>query len=316
MTNCRVSVVIPCYNGEAFIGEAIVSVLSQSYGDFEVIVVDDGSSDGSTEKVRSFEDSRVRLIEHEENKGIAAARNTGIKEAHGEFVAFLDQDDLWYPKKLEKQLAVFDQDTTGEIGLVFTRREILEKGKRIHWRSDMRFPKPIEKASRREVLAAFMKKNFVPMMSVLVRRRCVEDVGLLTESIRSGADDFEFCARVAMKYRFAHVNEVLVTRREHGENYSDPSRFLADDLAVLEQIAEVEPSLKRLIRKRHSDLIYKCARWWHLRGDRSKARKAYIDSIKLTPTKFSATAGLALLIFGPVGDGLYRLWRVVRYSGN
>ncbi|MEP3420950.1 MAG: glycosyltransferase family 2 protein [Erythrobacter sp.] len=99
MTNPRMSVVMPIYNVEAFVGEAIQSVLNQSFKDFELICVDDGGTDGSMDIVRTFSDSRIRII-CQENRGLAGARNTGIAHARGEFVGLLDSDDVWHCDKL------------------------------------------------------------------------------------------------------------------------------------------------------------------------------------------------------------------------
>ena len=310
--SCRVSTVIPCYNGEAYIADAVRSVLNQTYRDLEVIVVDDRSSDGSKDIVRSIGDPRVRLVEHDVNRGIAAARNTGIRHAQGEYIAFLDQDDFWHPEKLRKQVAVLDGDTTGEIGLVFTGREILSGGKKYRVRRDRRFPKPIETALRRDILAAFLRRNFVWLVSVLVRRRCFDDVGFFSESITSGVDDVEFCVRLVMKYRLAYIDEVLVTRREHGENYSDPTRMLSDALAVTDRIAEWDSTLDALRRKSHGDLFFRCGRWWQDRGERSRARQAYLDSIGADRRKVKAMFGLVLLAMGPVGDVLVKMGRSFR----
>ena len=308
----RVSVVIPCYNGRAYVADAIRSVLAQTYENVDVIVVDVGSSDVSRDVVLSIGDPRVRLVEHEVNRGIAAARNTGVREALGEYVAFLDQDDTWYPRKLEKQVEILDRDSTGDIGLVFTAREILRDGKRRRLSRDRRFPKPIEEASRREILAAFLKRNFVWLISALVRKRCFDDVGSFSESIRSGVDDLEFCVRVAMKYRLAYVDEVLVTRREHGENYTDPTRMLADDLAVIDRITRFDPVLGGLGRRRRSELYFRCGRWWHDRGERGKAREAFRESLRAYPGRVKAVGALWLVALGPVGDGVVTLYNAAR----
>jgi teichuronic acid biosynthesis glycosyltransferase TuaG len=104
----KVSVVIPVYNLALFIRQTLESVLAQTYRDLEVLVVDDGSTDGSRDVVRAVaaQDARVRLIESAVNGGPGVARNRGIESAHGRYIAFLDGDDLWYPDKLEKQLAL------------------------------------------------------------------------------------------------------------------------------------------------------------------------------------------------------------------
>jgi len=115
-----VSVIIPCFNGEKFVAQAIESVLNQSYQRFEIIVVDDSSSDNPVSIVKPYlTDTRIKVIKHEVNKGILVACNTGIRASTGELIAFLDQDDLWLPEKLEKQVAVFLSGGK-ELGLVFT----------------------------------------------------------------------------------------------------------------------------------------------------------------------------------------------------
>lgn len=310
----RVTAVIPCYNGRTHIADAVRSVLAQTFGDLEVVVVDDGSSDGSRDVVRAIADPRVRLVEHGANRGIAAARNTGVREARGEYVAFLDQDDAWYPHKLRRQVEILDGEGAGDIALVFTAREIARSGRRYRVARDRRFPRPIEKASRREVLAAFLDANFVWLISALVRRGCFDDVGFFDESIRSGADDFDFCVRVAMKYRLAYIDEVLVLRHEHGKNYTDPTRMLADDLDVVGRIARFDSSLEDLARRRRSDLYFRSGRWWQDRGERAKAREAFRESLRLCPGKWKAAGALGLAALGPAGGALVRLYNTVRYG--
>ncbi len=114
-----VSVIIPTYNRAHLLGRAIESVLDQTYQDFEIIVVDDASADETEEVVKSFGDDRINHIRHQKNKGGSAARNTGIKAARGEFIAFLDSDDEWVPKKLEKEIDRL-QTLSNEVGVVYS----------------------------------------------------------------------------------------------------------------------------------------------------------------------------------------------------
>src|SRR5487761_652260 len=104
----RVSVTIPCYNSAPFIRETIGSVLRQTYTDFEVVVVDDGSSDGTFDIVSAIGDARIR-VERQENQGLGRTRNRLLKLSRGDLIAFLDHDDLWLPRKLEVQVTAFDQ---------------------------------------------------------------------------------------------------------------------------------------------------------------------------------------------------------------
>lgn len=101
----KVSVVIPAFNRGYILGEAIQSVLDQVHRNFELIIVDDGSTDDTNQVVRGFKDGRIRLLRHPRNAGVAAARNTGLAAAQGEFISFLDSDDIWHTDKLARELA-------------------------------------------------------------------------------------------------------------------------------------------------------------------------------------------------------------------
>lgn len=121
-----ISIVVPVYNCEKFIEETINSVLNQTYKDFELILVNDCSTDKSVDKIKSFSDARIRLIEQETNQGAYAARNRGVKEARGRYIAFLDADDIWEPVKLEHELTFMKEE---DAGFVFSGYEFAdEKG--------------------------------------------------------------------------------------------------------------------------------------------------------------------------------------------
>ena len=133
MNNPRISVIIPCYNSEKFIKETMDSVLSQTYRDFEVIVIDDGSKDKTREIIQSFDDERIKYY-YKKNGGMADARNEGIKLAKGEHIAFLDHDDIWFSDKLELQLSEIEKSEC--IGIVYSGyieindKHIILRGKR------------------------------------------------------------------------------------------------------------------------------------------------------------------------------------------
>lgn len=119
-----ISIVVPVYNCEKFIAETINSVLNQTYESYELILVNDCSKDGSVDIIKSFSDSRIRLIEQPVNQGAYAARNRGVKEARGRYIAFLDADDLWEPSKLEHELSFMERE---QAGFVFTGYEFADE---------------------------------------------------------------------------------------------------------------------------------------------------------------------------------------------
>lgn len=119
----KVSVIIPIYNVASVVAETLKSVLAQTYTDFEVLIIDDGSTDDSVVICQEFQDVRFQII-HQQNRGLAGARNTGIRHAQGDYLAFLDSDDLWLPEKLERH--VQHLDTTPEVGVSFSRSRFID----------------------------------------------------------------------------------------------------------------------------------------------------------------------------------------------
>ncbi len=305
----RVTIIIPCYNGKRYIGSAVKSVLDQTFNEFEIIVVDDGSSDGSIDAIAGFRsDPRLQLIVHEKNRGIAAARNTGIKNSRGDYIAFLDQDDLWKADKLEKQINIFENDRSGEIGMVFSDVELIKEVNGKTKRRRQRAPSGINTASRIEILKNLFLRNFVTIVSAMVRRRCFDDVGLLDERIRSGADDYDFCFRLAVHYRFAHIAEPLAARRVHDSNYTDVEKLFPDAMVILGREQMKTPELAGLRNTRLNDLYNQLADCLLFKGELKKARLAYKQSIKYNRSNIKGYFGMFLSSSGVFGGKLGRLW--------
>jgi len=197
-----VSCIIPVYNGERFISESIASVLAQSYADLELIVADDGSTDGSANIVKSFEHRGVRLI-RQANGGAASARNLGIGAACGDFIALLDADDRWAPDKIERQLAAFGCDP--ELGVCTTHMQ--------------NFWQP-EYAHEAEVNPQLAKPQPGVASSIVIRKAVVDQVGLFDTSIRH-RDIQEWIMRAKHAgWTLKMMPDVLVERRIHGANMS------------------------------------------------------------------------------------------------
>jgi len=310
----EVSVVIPCYNGEKFIYGAIESVLNQSYQNFEIIIVDDGSTDNSKSVIQPFlRDQRIRLVEHGQNKGIPAARNTGIKASKGRFVAFLDQDDLWLPEKLDKQIAIFEKGS-GNVGLVFSKMVIVLITGRLNKRylSAQVAPSRINQLSKQEVLKALFMNNFVPMITTMVRRECMDTVGLFDERIRGGADDYDFCLRLATRYAVQYIDMPLAVRQIHFANYSNPERFFEDELLIIDKMVEQTPLLAKLRNKKLGMIYYNLGRYYQLNEKIHYARSAILKAIKYHPFKIKPFLALMISFLGSWGNSLSRIYRSLK----
>ena len=200
-TEPTVSVIIPTYNRAHLITRAIRSVLDQTYGDFELIVVDDGSTDNTEGIVNGFNDPRIRYIRHDKNRGVAAARNTGIKAARGSYIAFQDSDDEWLPAKMEKQLQAF-KNASPKVGVVYSGIWRIEGNKRKH------IGYHDKKGKEEDLCHNLLKKSFIYIPSAVVRKECFTKVGMFDGEI-SPADDWELWIRISKYYHFKYVKGPL-----------------------------------------------------------------------------------------------------------
>jgi glycosyltransferase involved in cell wall biosynthesis len=197
----RVSVVIPAYNAAPFLRETLDSVMSQTCRDFEVVVVDDGSIDDTAGIAESY-GARVRVI-RTPNRGVARARNTGIEEAKGEFVAFLDSDDLWRPDKLARQLAVVGAESR------FVYSDTVSFG--IEAMADLRMSDG-KKIPSGDILGALVEDNFIATSTVLLDRRIALQAGGFNADLAVG-EDWYLWLQVARLTRGTFVPEPLVQYR-------------------------------------------------------------------------------------------------------
>jgi glycosyltransferase involved in cell wall biosynthesis len=199
-----VSVVIATYNMASYLPLAVRSVLAQTYENIELLIIDDGSTDGTRKAVKPFlDDPRVKY-RVQENKGQAAAKNHGIRESRGEFVAFCDADDMWTPEKLEWQLPHFDG--AERVGVVYGRVAVI-----VDDSGEIRPDGPRECYSGR-VTAQLFRNNFVPFGTAIVRRQCLEEMGVFDERYRMGID-WELWLRISTRYEFRFVDAVVYLYR-------------------------------------------------------------------------------------------------------
>jgi len=225
MNSPLVTVVIPAYNQAEFLGEAIQSVLNQTYTQFEIIVVNDASPDQTNEVVAQYNDSRVRNITHEKNRGLPASRNTGMKAAKGEIIALLDSDDIFHPDKLKTHIAFLQAHP--EIGVTYNPRFNLNPSSfiiRDMW-------KPPSRVDLSDLVLGF---PFSPSDMVL-RREWAFKVGLFDEKYVSGGEDLDFPCRLALAgCKFASVERALNYRRYHSaRGKKNLSKRLNDYLSAL-----------------------------------------------------------------------------------
>jgi glycosyltransferase involved in cell wall biosynthesis len=204
----HVSVIIPLYNARDVIGDTLATVRAQTWRDWDTVVVDDGSTDGSGDLVRAAGPA-VRYI-WQENRGAAAARNRGVAESHGESVAFLDHDDLWDPTKLAKQLRVLE--TRPEVGMVITDVAHTDRTGRLLGIVGPGYAPSLPFARQ-------FVRGYVPTPSAtLVRRSVLDAVGGFNEAFdAAGMDDYELWARIAARFEIANIAEPLTyhRRRDH-----------------------------------------------------------------------------------------------------
>ena len=194
-----VSVIIPSYNRADLIKRAVQSVLNQTYQDFEIIVVDDGSTDNTKQIVKSFNDKRISYIYHKKNMGAPAARNRGIKSGRGQYFAFLDSDDEWLPEKLEKSLKKF-LSLDSDVGLVYSNFFITGDGGRQKKALDRKGPEG--KISR-----DLLRKSFIQMSATLIKSGCLAKIRF-DERLPTDQDR-DFFIRICQHWNAAYIDEPL-----------------------------------------------------------------------------------------------------------
>lgn len=199
----RVSVLMPCYNEERNIVRSVTSVLNQTYEDFELVIVDDGSTDGTVDLVRSINDARIRIIEKNQNSGVADSLNVGIDRCSGVFIARMDADDECSPHRLRRQLECFREDSglvlVGSWGLLRNRTSQCVVEKR----------PPVDDIGIRRML---QKDNIIIHSSVMVRTSALKSVGGYSRI--QGFEDYDLWLRLSEHGRFRNIPEFLVLRYE------------------------------------------------------------------------------------------------------
>lgn len=290
----RVSVIIPTYNRADLLGDAIESVLRQTFADHEVVVCDDGSTDHTSARVRAF-GAPVRYLQLAHTGRPGAPRNLGIRAARGELIAFLDDDDLWEADKLARQVALVDRDGAS---LVYTdRRLVFDDGSTS---GTVVSPPP---ASPERLLDLLLDGHFPFIGTVLTRRSLLEQVDGFDETLVTG-EDLDLWLRVAPKARAGRVPEPLVLVRRRPGTLSDRSGCAAfrNAIGLLERslaAGQLSPAQQRRCRATLGRLNARLAAFLVAGGDAGSAVRASLEAVRYAPA--SPAAWLSLARSGPLG---------------
>ena len=271
-----ISVITPTYNRARFLPAAVASVLSQTFGDFELIIVDDGSEDNTPDVLKPFlADRRVRYV-YQENQGQSHARNLALKQATGDFIAFLDSDDVWARDKLEKQLAVFRANS--EVDIVHgDEATINEQGSVVSLQNMRRYSGRIT----RYLLA----DNSVSITTALGRRRCFDEMGGFDTSV-GVADDYELWLRFSARYCYQYEPGIVASYRVMADQISSDKRrrYAANERIIQQFLARYGEVLSPGERRWGLARFYcRKARYFASAGERGKAVGAIAGALHNAP---------------------------------
>lgn len=313
-TEPLISIIITCYNGERFIEKAIESILRQELQNFEVLVVDDASTDSSESVVEEYlSDTRFNYVKSPTNKGTPATRNIGIRRSKGDYIAILDQDDYWAPDFLSR--LVEESKGYPDAGLIYCDYYVLDEKS---WKRKTRY-NPTPPSPR-----VFLKKLFLFRISVetflqiaLIKRECFDSLGYLDESL-TGLDDCEFWLRVAGRYQMKRVPVPLVVKRLHERNLIDAmgERIFTEQLSISSSCAALYPELARYKGRRNSSIFNSWAVFLMSKEDIEGARSKLKQGIQEYRFNVLSYLGLMALSLGKTGRYCISFPRWLRIHGG
>lgn len=294
-----VSAIVATYNGERFVGETLQSLLDQKRPPIEVVVCDDGSSDGTLDVVRSFGDA-VTLIE-QPNAGVSAARNHAASKATGDVLAFVDQDDLWEPERLEVQLDQLARRP--ELGLVYADSWIIDGEGQVQGRRRDHLP-----YAEGHVFGALCETNFIPIETLSIPTAIFRELGGFDERARY-VEDWEICLRIARSYPIGFHPEPLGRYRIHGENLSyNMEAILAEYASILEDLPQRIPDLTeaerdqaaRVLRRRCGELAWYAVK----RRDRAETERWLARARPIRPRSLGTKIAFFRTLLGALPEPL------------
>jgi len=282
----KVSVIIPTYNGSGAVKETISSVLAQTWPDVEVIVVDDGSTDDTRAVVESLRDSRVSYF-YKTNGGPASARNFGLSKAEGDYIAFLDHDDLWPQDYLDVMVSRLENNA--EYGAAYSPITIAyPDGRKVK-----SYKRPQGKSGR--LALDLFGQGFIWTSATVIRRSVLNNF-YFDESLRRSYEDGDYFLRLSTRCLFLFVGDVEAIKREHSENFSAKVGVLPTRILVLErfyfQLGGEEFIPAGIARRRLSHACRKVAEVYRRQMSRAAAISLYKRAIRYRPTDLRLYFGL------------------------
>ncbi len=261
----RVSIILPTHNRKAFVLEAADSVLAQTYEDFELIVVDDGSADGTGEALKQYGESLHYL--YQANQGVSVARNNGLALAQGEFIAFLDSDDLWLPKKLAIQVAFMDQHPQAQI--CYTDELWVRRGVRVN-------PKKRHAKYSGEIYPHCLPLCIISPSSALMRRGLFAQVGPFDPGLPV-CEDYDLWLRVAARFPVFFIPQRLIVKRGgHPDQLSRQEwgndRYRVMALAKILELGVLTPELRMLTIQELHQKVHVLINGYLKRGKEGEAK--------------------------------------------
>lgn len=308
-----VSAIIPTYNHATYVIEAVESVLAQTHKNIEIIVVDDGSSDNTRDVLAPYM-PRIRYI-YQQNQGLSAARNAGIRNAGGSYVAFLDADDVWLPEKISSQVAdIVRHDRCGLItcGCYFCDEDLKVVSQVL----------PPSCPDKDAFMKAMVRKNVVGGGSVaLVRKECFDRVGYFDSGL-SASEDWDMWIRIGRHYEVRFIDRPLMKRRDVRSSMSaaiNSDRMLKNELLVLRNAFSCGPYKYDMILKAraYSYRYLHCALAYRSTGQTGKMRNQIFKALLLFPPALFSKQYFSLLLCAVLGDKLTAILKSPQYrAGN
>jgi len=274
----KISVIIPAYNSAKSLCEAVDSVLAQTYPVHEIIVVDDGSTDNTKEIVTRYARRTTRDVQYiyQANKGPAAARNAGLRVAKGDYIAFLDSDDLWLPEKIEKEMALFKGSNYGMVycdmshvvdGKPVYKSYLKEKGYRFFGSGDL--------------YNGLLNENFIFTPTVIIKTEVLKQIGYFDENYRI-CEDYKMWLSIARNHSIGYLDEPLVIRRRVESNITkDKLLYAVSSVNLLKELMKAEngnPGTKKIIKDRLGKNYFDLGYWYWKRKNFLKGAQCIIAS--------------------------------------